>query len=136
MSHMEAKLKHLEFIQNIITRMATNSFLIKGWTITLISALFALAARDANTNYLLISYIPIPVFWLLDGFFLFQEYQYRELYKAVAAKADTDPIDFSLNASSYNDNTWLDKTFSKTLNLFYGMSILVTIVVMCIIIYR
>jgi hypothetical protein len=45
---MESKLKHLEFIQNVITRMNTNSFLIKVWVATLVSALFALAAKDAN----------------------------------------------------------------------------------------
>jgi len=62
----ENKRKHLEFIQNIITRMNANSFMIKGWTITLVSALFALAAKDANMNYVLISYIVLPVFWILD----------------------------------------------------------------------
>ena len=67
------KLKHLEFIQNIITRMNSNSFLIKGWSITLISALFALAAKDSNINYVLITYVVIPVFWLLDGFFIATE---------------------------------------------------------------
>jgi hypothetical protein len=36
----ENKRKHLEFIQGVITRMNTSSFLIKGWTITLVSALF------------------------------------------------------------------------------------------------
>ena len=39
---MEKKLKHLEFIQNAINRMASNSFIIKGWCITLIVGLFAL----------------------------------------------------------------------------------------------
>ncbi len=29
---MDAKLKHLEMIQAVITRMAHNSFLLKGWT--------------------------------------------------------------------------------------------------------
>lgn len=75
---MDAKLKHLEFIQNVITRMNSNSFLIKGWAITLVSALFALAAKDANINYVLISYIVIPVFWVLDGFYISRERQYRD----------------------------------------------------------
>ncbi len=47
---MERKIKHLEFIQIVISRMNSNSFLIKGWTITLMSALFALAAKDTNFN--------------------------------------------------------------------------------------
>ena len=27
--------KHLEFVQNAVTRMASNSFLLKGWTVTI-----------------------------------------------------------------------------------------------------
>lgn len=46
----EKKLKHLEFLQNVITRMNSNSFMIKGWAITLVSALFVLAAKDANVK--------------------------------------------------------------------------------------
>lgn len=43
---MENKQKHLEFIQMAINRMASNLFLLKGWTVALIAALFALAAKD------------------------------------------------------------------------------------------
>jgi hypothetical protein len=57
----EKKIKHLEFLQNVITRMNSNSFLIKGWTVTIVSALFALASKDANINYILVSYIAIPL---------------------------------------------------------------------------
>lgn len=130
---MEQKIKHLEFIQNVITRMNSNSFLIKGWAITLVSALFALAAKDANVNYVLVSYIIIPVFWLLDGFYISQERQYRDLYKEVAAKPENE-IDFNMDASAYRkgNRTWLAGVFSKTLIPFYGISIATTLVVMFI----
>jgi hypothetical protein len=127
----ENKLKHLEFIQNVITRMNSNSFLIKGWTITLVSALFALAAKDANLNYVLITYAVIPVFWLLDGFYISQERQYRDLYNEITAKGE-DSIDFNMNASDYckGNRTWLAGVFSKTLIPFYGISIVTTLLVM------
>lgn len=131
---MDTKLKHLEFIQNVITRMNSNSFLIKGWTITLVSALFALAAKDANVNYVLVSYIVIPVFWVLDGFYISRERQYRDLYKDVSIK-DENTIDFSMDASSYcrGDRTWLFGIFSKTLIPFYGISVATTLFVMFLI---
>lgn len=131
---MENKHKHLEFLQNVITRMNSNSFLIKGWTITLVSALFALAAKDANVNYVLVSYIAIPVFWLLDGFYISQERQYRDLYKEVAAKSEND-INFSMDASGYckGDRTWLAGVFSKTLIPFYGISVATTLTIMFLI---
>lgn len=131
---MENKHKHLEFIQNVITRMNSNSFLIKGWTITLVSALFALAAKDANVNYVLISYIVIPVFWVLDGFFISRERQYRDLYALVAAK-DESAIDFSMDASGFKkgNRTWLSGIFSQTLILFYLISVATTLIVMFLI---
>ncbi len=129
---MENKIKHLEFIQNIITRMNSNSFMLKAWTITLVSALFALAANDSNMDYVLVSYIAIPVFWILDGFYISQERQYRGLYADVAKKNE---IDFSLDASDYNNgnNNWISGIFSKTLIPFYGISIIATLIVMFLI---
>jgi hypothetical protein len=117
----ENKLKHLEFIQNIITRMNANSFVIKGWSVTLVSALFALAADKANLKFVLIAYLPVIVFWALDGFFLSQEKQYRELYKEVAAK-DAKDIDFNLNASKFQPAVggWFCNAFTKTLLPFHG----------------
>ena len=47
--------KYLEFIQQTITRMANNSFLLKGWTVTLSAAIFALAAKDADTSPALVA---------------------------------------------------------------------------------
>ena len=121
--------KHLEFIQNVITRMNTNSFLIKGWMITLVSALFALAAKDANIRYAIITYIAVPAFWLLDAFYLSQERQYRGLYDDVRKKEEPD---FSMDASSYNNgkNTWLSTIFSRTLLVLYPPVIGITLLIM------
>lgn len=131
---MENKIKHLEFIQNIITRMNSNSFMLKAWTITLVSSLFALAANDSNMDYVLVSYIAIPVFWILDGFYISQERQYRGLYADVAKKNQNE-IDFSLDASDYNNgnNNWISGILSKTLIPFYGISIIATLIVMFLI---
>lgn len=124
---MESKLKHLEFIQNVITRMNTNSFLIKGWVATLVSALFALAAKDANQRYIYITLFVIPVFWILDGFFLSQERQYRKLYGHVA-KLPPQEITFDMNAKPYGtpQTSWLAAIFSRTLLLFYITFIVLT----------
>ena len=43
---MENKRKHLEFIQAIISRMSSNLFFLRGWTITLIGALLALFSKN------------------------------------------------------------------------------------------
>ena len=131
---MEKKLKHLDFLQLIITRMNVNSFLLKGWSVTLVAALFAFAAKDTNIQYVIITYISTPLFWFLDGYYLSQERQYRQLYNIVKDK-DESAIDFDLNAKPYNKgrNRWVPSIFSPTLYLFYGTLILVTLIIMFVI---
>lgn len=127
----EKKLKHLEFLQNVITRMNSTSFLIKGWSITLVSALFALAAKDANIRYVLITYVVLPAFWVLDGFFIATERQYRDLYDEIRSRTEEE-IDFDMDASRFHkgNRTWLAGIFSKTVIPFYGIAMLATLCVM------
>jgi hypothetical protein len=66
---MDHKIKHLEFIQGVVNRLSTNSFLLKGWSVVLVSALFALSASDSNRDFVLLAFFPALVFWGLDGFF-------------------------------------------------------------------
>jgi hypothetical protein len=131
---MENKQKHLEFLQAVISRMNTNSFLIKGWAITLVSALFALAAKDSNIKFVLVTYISIPTFWLLDSFYLALERQYRGLYEKVTITNEYQ-IDFKMNASAFNikKNRWICAIFSKSVILFYGVIIATTLLVMFLI---
>jgi|ERR1700674_4325426 len=128
------KIAHLGFIQSVITRLSTNSFLIKAWSVTVVAATFALAAKDANINYILVAYLPVVIFWGLDGFFLAQERQYRELYRVVAERSEAE-IDFSMDASNFdsgNRTIWFC-IFSKTLLPFHGVLLAVILVVMFVI---
>lgn len=117
---MENKQKHLEFIQTVINRMAGNCFLLKGWAITLVAALFALSAKDSNHNYFLIAYFLVIIFWILNGYFLSQERLFRALYDHVR-KLDEPKIDFSMSTSGFENskNNWLCSIFSQTLLIFY-----------------
>ncbi|MFZ3509154.1 hypothetical protein [Vibrio harveyi] len=128
---IEIKIAHLGFIQGVINRMGQNSFLLKGWSITLIAALFALAAKDANEQFALIAYIPTVVFWLLDAFFLHQEKLYRKLYEQVAEEI-IDSSKFTLNTSVVRDSVegYASVILSKTLLPFYGLIILVNLFAM------
>ena len=96
---MENKIRHLEMIQGIISRMANNSFLLKGWAVTLVASIFALSAKDTDKLYFILAYVPIIVFWGLDAYYLLQERLYRSLYERVMA-TDEKEIDFSLKATT------------------------------------
>ena len=76
---MDRKLKHLEFIQGTINRLSTNSFLLKGWSVVLVAALFALSAKDADIKFVYLALFPAVVFWGLDGYFVLMERVYPEL---------------------------------------------------------
>jgi hypothetical protein len=76
--------------------MASNSFHLKGWSIVLVSALFALAANNAKVYFVCLAFLPAVAFWVLDGYFLWQERMYRKLYDAVR-KVPDDKSDFSMN---------------------------------------
>lgn len=119
---MENKRKHLEFIQNIISRMAGNLFFLRGWTITLIGALLALFSKNNSPDYVFyFLIILILVFWILDGYFLSQERSYRDLYNHVR-KLKEEEIDFSMDISEYQKykkNTLIFSMFSPTLLIFY-----------------
>ena len=80
--------KHLEFIHNIITRMNTNSFQIKGWAVTIVSALLAIYASSKNEYFILVAIFPAVVFWFLDSYYLSQERKFRGLYNDVAGVSE------------------------------------------------
>ena len=118
---MEKKLKHLEFIQGVINRLAGNSFQMKGWSVVLVAAILVLLAREGRLYAALIALVPILVFWGLDGYFLWQERLYRALYDHVRTLEDTS-IDFSMRVGELEPRpaeTWLSTVRSRTLLCFY-----------------
>ena len=128
---MERKTKHLEMIQGIINRLSTNSFLLKGWSVVLVSALFALSASDSRVEFVLLAYIPALVFWGLDGYFLWEERKFRKLYDHVRNLQEED-IDFSMDATTvaHQSGSWITATLSKTLMPFHGVLVGAVAVVM------
>ena len=111
--------KEIDLIQNVINRMANNSFLIKGWSITLISAIILLTITPAER---FLSLLPLIGFWFLDSYFLRQERLYRKLYEwVIANRLNSSQYLFSLNATRFNSDvpTFFKTLISKTLLLFY-----------------
>lgn len=117
---IDSKVEHLKFVQAVIARMGTNSFLLKGWTVTLVAALFAFGAKEADRAFVIIAWVPVLVFAGLDAYFLWRERLYRRLHDKVAAKADDAPADFSMDAAEFKvAETWRGALASKTILGFY-----------------
>ena len=117
---MESKLKHLELIQGVINRMASNSFRLKEWSVVLVSAILVLAAREDRGAAALIGLVPAVFFWGLDAHFLRLERLYRALYDRVRM-LDPSEVDFSMQVGGFTGKrlTWTSALCSRTLLAFY-----------------
>jgi len=131
------KRTHLEMIQGVVNRLSQNSFLLKGWSVVLVSALMALAAKDSNIVFVLLAYFPSIAFWLLDGYFLWQEKLFRALYDLVRTQEE-NTINFSMDTSVVKDkvDSWSEVTISTTLLIFHGVVLFSIIVIMFFFIFN
>lgn len=130
---MECKINHLNMIQAVITRMASNSFALKGWAVTLIAGILVLSGKDNDKLYFLVTYIPVFVFWGLDSYYLCQERLYRALYEKVRNLPE-EQIDFSMKAvpSEFKSKTCTVRNcfFSKTeLWFYFPLAMVISIVI-------
>lgn len=126
---MDKKIKHLEFIEDIIDRQARNSFLLKGWVITLVAASFALSVKDEVSKETVFVYFLIFIFWVLDTYYLWQERKFRCLYDNVR-KLKEDEVDFDMNTKEIAKKagcSLIDTVLSPTLLLFYLTLMIFTI---------
>jgi len=138
-------LKHLEFVQNTINRMSTNSFLIKGWAITLIGIIFGLNKFEGNYLFQYSDYnLPVEIviivliillFWLTNAYFLQQERRYIYIYSKTIEQFNTpnNNLILDMNYKNYitptNSNLTDQnrKTIIKAILLFCIIGIIVSL---------
>ena len=78
--------KHLEFLQNNIARMNQCSFQMKGWAITIASALIAVFVSTISDEhpgskiYLMAAIAATILFWCLDSLYLSKERRFIGMY--------------------------------------------------------
>jgi|SRR3990167_8483281 len=121
MDNKELTVKHLELIQSVINRLANNSFLIKGWTITLALAFFALIEKNVlPRNFLFVFTSALIIFWILDSYYLKRERLFRKLFDEVASNinAKNHSDFFKMDTSSINID-FLEVLFSFPNSLIY-----------------
>jgi hypothetical protein len=127
----ETKSKHIDLVQAIITRMAQNSFVIKGWMITIVVGLFLFLQNDNLQNNFLIYLFPIIGFWLLDSYYLWQERLYRKLYGSVISNLK-ESSDLKLSVEEFKNSTkYLSALFSITEILTYFPVALFVFLILC-----
>ena len=122
----EMRMKHLELIQNAITRMGANGASLKGFCMTLVAAIIGLAAAVSKEQILIYS-IPVVVgFSVLDAAYLSLERGFRDHYNDIRLSAIDIQPDFDVKAKA---SDFVGAYFSWSVAVFYGAIVLVMIAI-------
>ena len=131
---------HLAMIQGVITRMGTNSFVLKGWNVTMVSALFALAVKDSNSRFIMIAFLPALAFWILDAYYLRQERLFRKLFDDVRRSTEEKKNScesYSMATGKYTNDVEspFSTMFASSVFVLHGTVIVTIILVMTILFF-
>lgn len=124
---------HLTMLQSVVQRMASNSAACKTWCITIVSAVIVAVADKPNEELLLIAFVPIPAFLILDVYYLGLERGFRDSYNTFVSRhcAGTLRTEDIYCISPSKDVRWLQMEAVSSFSIwgFYApLAILVAIV--------
>jgi hypothetical protein len=133
-SFEDHRVRHLEMIQGVISRLGTDSFLVKGWAVTLSGAFLGFAIQGEDSGLAFAGLLPALVMWGLDAYFLGVERLFRALHNAVrTGEPPVEPFFMAAThpafAKTAPNATWRAALLSPTLCLFYGTLVVSTVVV-------
>ena len=146
MANMENKYKHMDYVQSAISRMASNSFHIKGWNVTIIAAIVALSFKESDWRIYACALALNFVFWFLDAYYLRQEKLFREinshvylfcdLNNLIFILVDDEAVDFSMDTSKFKKEVFAIPRLMLTnisITPLYSSISLVLLVLICIV---
>jgi len=125
MDREKLMLKEIDLVQDVIKRMALNSLMVKFWTVAFVITALFLKSKFTTLGVLM----TILILWLLDAFFLRLERLFRRLYNwIVENRLKTDEYLFNLDYRRFEsqEQSIFGVMFSKTLLLFYGAMLFLT----------
>ena len=122
----EELFKEIDLIQSCINRMAQNSFMLKGWALTVFAGVTVFTQGNNFTDWTIMlcsTLLPFVCFWVIDAFFLKTERKYRKLYTQVLHERKQGILEkqYELDISSIEEKNIVCTMFSTTLLVFYGI---------------
>ncbi len=132
-ANIEQKQKHLEFIQNVINRMANNSFLLKGWAVTVVAGVSAISIKEGSIMYTIVALALVAFFAALDLYYLLIERRFRHLYDDVR-KSKEIHTDFAMDIKQYSSckECW-NAIYSPASLIFYAGLCIANIIIILLI---
>ena len=132
------RIEHLKMIQRAIERMAQNSFLLRGWSVTLATGLLAVAVAKEKQVFAFLALLPIIALWGLDAFYLRQERLFRGLHDELRQELENNgsrfgsetEATFSMDTRNVkNVHSWFKTLFAKVVIGLHGPLLVVVIAV-------
>lgn len=126
-------LEAIKIVQGIITRMANNSFVLKGWTVTAVVVALLISGNVVTNIDRRVAFIPILAFWLLDSYYLHLERLFRKKYRWIV----NNPLSsfseaFDLDMRRFRKwHDYICAVFSITEIGFYLSVALMAVVMIC-----
>lgn len=122
---------HLQILQGVIQRMASNSTSCKAWCITIVSAILVLIADKGKPELAWLALLPSFLFLALDAYYLALERAFRASYNAFVNKLHNGHIEiedvYSVIPKGGMSGHQLDALRSFSVWGFYGALFLLVI---------
>ena len=117
-------------VQNVIMRMASNSFALKVLTGTLTAGVLAFtgAVTDPSPKILLAALVPIVTLWGLDAQYLRLERLFRRLYDAIRRSEVEEPFSMNIAPYTHAEQHVIRIAFSWSVVAFYAPVVFVLLV--------
>lgn len=117
------KIKHLEFVENIIKRMADNSLSMKKFCVATNSSIFIIAFKGEVKKFstfelLFVAFILTVIFACIDAYYLSLERHFRNFYIDVNSRNE---IDYSIGENKKVSENFCCAFWSKSVIGFYSV---------------
>ena len=129
------KIAYLQMLQGVIARMSDNSRAMKGWCLTVASAICGFAISSEEQALHLVAMVSTLFFWALDAAYLSQERCFVSLYnKFIKDGDDAATMLFSMDTKQLHcgRNTWLGAFLGSWSTIgFYLPIIIIFLAIYC-----
>jgi hypothetical protein len=127
----DLRVKHLEMLQTVISRVAGQGATLKNYCLTLTTALCGAGITLQRPGVALLSLLPITIFALLDAQYLRLERRFRGLFDTVRTADWGISPTFEISSASAPSSSYWAALFSWSIAVFYvPLAVAVLIVVL------
>jgi hypothetical protein len=119
--------KLLEYYQSIIARMAANSSSVKGWAVSVVTAVVGFGVKDGPRELAYLALLPSVLFFALDAYYLAAERAYRAEYNTAATQAT--PLPMTISGGLVTPSRWMRGALRPVTWSVYLVLVLVAIAI-------